>query len=78
MIIIIHLVEVVPNGELVRRDPVRTAEFVFNCIFKCIVPVNSECGVTVCLKQLFTCVLLYLLLQFTCSARHIISMSFWK
>lgn len=25
MIIIIHLVEVVPNGELVRRDPVNTA-----------------------------------------------------
>ncbi|XP_012881479.1 PREDICTED: calcitonin receptor isoform X1 [Dipodomys ordii] len=34
IIIIIHLVEVVPNGELVRRDPVSSHDFVFNFIFE--------------------------------------------
>ena len=42
--ILIHLIEVVPDEELVSMDPVSAALFIFNFIFKDVVFINSEHG----------------------------------
>lgn len=45
--ILIHLIQVVPNGKFVNSNPVSTALFAFDFIFKDVVFVNGEHGVIV-------------------------------
>lgn len=46
--VLVHLTQVVPKIEYVNSDPVRTALFVFNSVFKYVAFVTSWQGAIVC------------------------------